>query len=252
MSKWNAEEYVKFEQERSQPAMDLVMRLQQSHPKTIVDLGCGPGNSTNILNQMFREAKIIGIDNAKEMIKKAQQTYPEISFCTGSVETLEGKYDLLFSNACLQWVANHTTLIPTLMDALNPEGIIAVQMPYNAKEPLYEIVEQVIANPKWGLQNAVIENNQTLSVDEYINILSKCASKFTIWESKYYHFLSDHQAMVDWIKSTKLRPYLEHLSEENKKALQNEILEEAKKRYPFTKNTEVVFGFNRLFFIAYK
>lgn len=252
MVEWNANQYMVFEKQRSHPAIDLAMRIQHNTYKSIVDIGCGPGNSTAILQDVFPEASIIGIDNSKDMIEKARIRCPDLSFQKCGVEELEGKYDLLFSNACLQWVPNHQVLLPSLLEKLNENGVLAVQMPYNSAEPLYEIVSQVVKNPKWRLSDKEIENNVTLARDAYFAILSKYASRFELWETKYYHILPTHQAMLDWIKSTKIRPYLSLLEEEEREVFEKEILEKAIQQYPTNEHGEVVFGFNRLFFIAYK
>ncbi len=113
MSDWNSTQYLKFKNERTQPAVDLAMRIK-NNPKTIVDIGCGPGNSTSVLRDIFPYADILGIDNSPNMIEKAKAEHPDISFRLCDALSLDGKYDLLFSNACLQWIPDHETLIPSL------------------------------------------------------------------------------------------------------------------------------------------
>lgn len=115
MSDWNSTQYLKFKNERTQPARDLAMRII-NNPKTIVDIGCRPGNSTQVLRDVFPNSEIIGIDSSPNMIEKARAEHPDMSFQLCSVQSLDGRYDLLFSNACLQWVPDRDTLIPSLMD----------------------------------------------------------------------------------------------------------------------------------------
>lgn len=109
MADWNSTQYLKFKKQRTQPAVDLAMRVLDRNPKAIVDIGCGPGNSTSVLKQLFPNAKILGIDNSSNMIEKARKDHPDISFRLCDALALEGQYDLLFSNACLQWIPNHDT-----------------------------------------------------------------------------------------------------------------------------------------------
>lgn len=252
MSEWNVNQYTLFEKQRTQPAFDLVKRISDCTPHSIVDIGCGPGNSTEILYHQFPDAKIIGIDSSQNMIDKARNRFSDIDFYTCDVLDLKGTYDLIFSNACLQWVPDHQTLIPFLMDHLSDHGVLAVQMPYNYEEPLYKIVNEVTSDSKWGFDKLQIEHNVTLDSRSYIEILSKCCTEFDIWETKYFHLLPNHQALIEWIRSTKIRPYLAKLDFEKGIAFEKEILDKAISAYPPTKNGDIIFGFKRLFFKAYK
>ncbi len=253
MADWNPKQYLKFEKQRTQPAKDLAMRVKDiCSPQKIVDIGCGPGNSTAILKEIFPDAHIIGIDNSSNMIKRASIEHPEITFQLYDASQLTDQYDLIFSNACLQWIPQHHSFIPLLMSKLTDKGVLAVQMPINNSEPLYQLVAEIIREPKWKLDKAPIHTNKTLASNEYFNILSTCASSFEIWEVKYYHSLKNHTALVDWIKGTKLRPYLDYLGDERGAEFEAEIVSRTKELYPCMNNGEVLFGFRRLFFIANK
>lgn len=250
MSEWNSKQYLKFEAQRSQPAKDLALHISENRFKTIADIGCGPGNSTAILKQMFPTADICGIDSSENMIAAAKELYPAINFSVCDALSINGKYDLLFSNACLQWIPDHEKVIPALMAKLNRNGMLAVQMPANSQEPLYKIIdESVIA---LGLNNTVSETNVTLSADEYIGILSKITSDFEVWETKYHHILPDCNAMIEWVKGTKLRPFLNTMDDKSKKEFEETILNKAKSIYKPLPSGEVIFGFKRLFFTARK
>lgn len=252
MSDWDAGLYLKFKMQRTQPAIDLANRVKGHSFRKIADIGCGPGNSTTILKSLFPDSDIEGIDKSQSMIEKAQSCCQGIRFRLCDVHELESGYDLLFSNACLQWVPDHKSLLPELIQKLNPGGILAVQVPMNGNEPLYRIIADVAKDPVWNLQNTYFETNEALAPDEYIDILSGCSSDFQIWETAYYHRMPSHQALIDWVKGTRLRPYLNALHGEKALAFEKEILNRAAAVYPIRKNGEVVLRFNRLFFIAEK
>jgi len=150
------------------------MRVQKSKPRSIVDIGCGPGNSTAVLKDLFPDADILGIDNSSNMIEKAQVEHSDITFRICDALSLDGSYDLLFSNACLQWIADHDTLIPSLMKKLNDNGILAVQIPMNNEEPLFRLIREIAQEPRWGLGDISLQPNETLSPNCYFNILSDC------------------------------------------------------------------------------
>lgn len=252
MADWNANQYLKFNNQRTRPAVDLAMRVMNRDPKTIVDIGCGPGNSTAVLKQIFPGAEIIGIDNSPSMIERARKEHPDIAFHLCDALVLEGKYDLIFSNACLQWIPNHSALIPALMERLNDGGVLAVQIPMNGDEPLFRLIGEVADEPKWGLRDIPMPANGTLTPPEYYDILTGCSSDFDIWEIKYYHPLAEHKALVDWVKGTRLRPYLNALGDKRGAEFENEILDKVKEIYPVRKSGEVVLGFRRFFFVAEK
>ena len=159
MTEWSPKQYLLFADQRTQPAADLAARVAGragraggtgKTVRTAVDVGCGPGNSTAVLRHTFPEARLLGVDLSPEMVERAARQYPEIAFRVGDAASLTGQYDLIFSNACLQWVPQHETLIPGLMERLTSGGVLAVQMPMNDDEPFYRIIREVIEDAKWG------------------------------------------------------------------------------------------------------
>lgn len=252
MSEWNSSLYLKFEKQRTQPALDLAKRVEKYNPLSIADLGCGPGNSTAVLKSVFPNARLIGIDNSVNMLEKAKKTYPDIEFKLGDIQNLNDKYDMIFSNACLQWVPNHTTLLPYLIDHLNDNGILAVQIPINGQEPLFKIIKDTAEQSEFDFSQVYFEKNDTLSPKEYYELLSIYSSNFDIWETVYYHDMPSHEDLINWVRSTRLRPYLNCLNENTKKIFEEELLKRVKEQYPVMQNGNVVLKFKRLFFAAIK
>lgn len=252
MSEWNPEAYLKFKQQRTRPALDLARSVQDDHPRTVVDIGCGPGNSTAVLRKVFPQATLLGIDNSPSMIEKASASYPDIPFSLCDAASLSGTYDLLFSNACLQWIPDHRTLIPYLMTKLNDGGALAVQIPMNGEEPLYRIIREVAAIGTWDFSRVAEETNETLSPNEYFDILTAASRHFDMWETVYTHAMPSHEHLLDWVRSTRLRPYLAALNEEQGQAFETEILRRVRDVYPVTASGEVILRFRRFFFVAYR
>ncbi len=248
MFNWNSDQYLKFKAQRTQPAIDLAKRVADVNPKSVLDIGCGPGNSTAVLKAVFPDAKILGIDSSQDMIDKAQKTYPDMYFSLGDAREIADKYDLLFSNACLQWIPNHKELIPYLMSKLNDGGILAVQIPMNGEEPLFRIIRDVVSE----MRLSGLERQWTLKPDEYYEILFRCSDNFKIWETVYYHDLPNHEALLEWVKGTHIRPYLALLNEEDGLEFEKEILDRVKKIYPVMSDGKVILRFRRFFFTAEK
>jgi trans-aconitate 2-methyltransferase len=127
MNEWNPQLYMKFKNERTQPSIDLTSRIDADNPNFIVDVGCGPGNSTNVLSNRWPRAEILGIDNSKEMIQKATDEYPEAEWMVSDIFDYypTKKIDILFSNAVIQWIPNHEKLFNKFYEMLSNEGILA-------------------------------------------------------------------------------------------------------------------------------
>jgi trans-aconitate 2-methyltransferase len=128
---WNPELYLKFDRERTQPSVDLVTRIDFDHPKKIIDIGCGPGNSTQILVQRWPYAEIIGVDNSPAMIERAKKDYPNQNWrmIDAGRDEIEGNYDIFFSNATIQWIPKHSELLKRFHNLLTDKGLIAIQVP---------------------------------------------------------------------------------------------------------------------------
>lgn len=249
-AEWSSTQYLKFENQRNQPAIDLMKKIVGFEPTMIADLGCGPGNSTMLLKKNFPDARIIGIDNSENMIQRAREQYKDLEFVREDIRSLTQQYDLLFSNACLQWVPEHQTLIPELITHLNGDGVFAVQFPMNNTEPLYQIIQDVASEECWNFRNVELDYNGTLTPDEYFDLLSASCSEFQIWETKYYHNLSNHEALLEWVKGTRIRPYLAHLDEDSKVAFEQKLLNRVKEAYQVMANGEVILHFNRFFMVG--
>lgn len=252
MADWNAELYLKFERQRTQPARDLARHIAHARPETALDLGCGPGNSTAVLREVFPQTQLKGVDNSSAMIEKARKKYPELAFEQDDVRAIAGTYDLLFSNACLQWVPDHQTLLPYLMSRLSDGGMLAVQVPINDGEPLYQIIREVVAQSPYDFSRAQAEYNRALAPAAYYDILAGCTADFDLWETVYYHDMPSHEALLDWVRGTRLRPYLECLDAAQQAAFEAELLRQTRERYPLQQNGRVILRFRRLFFVARK
>lgn len=256
MKEWNSEQYLKFAAERTQPAIDLAARLACPHPARVLDLGCGPGNSTEVLRRRFPAAELLGVDNSPAMIERTKRDYPGISFqlydAAAPLSELGGKWDVIFSNACLQWVPDHPALIVGLLDALNDGGELAVQIPLQEKAPVHALLRQVAALPHWKPFFAETRKFYCLDELEYCELLQTHAGTFAMWENDYFHILESPQSVLEWYRGTGMRPYLEALPEAKRAAFEQEILAGIEQCFPRLSDGSVVFKFARLFFIATK
>jgi len=252
---WNSVQYLKFKAERTQPAVDLANRISVVNPKKILDAGCGPGNSTQVLYNKYPDAYILGVDNSEDMIRAAKANYPELDFrlcdISRDLSCLDNDFDIVFSNACIQWVPDHRNLLKNLLNLLNSNGVLAVQIPMNYNEPVHKAIGELVSTEKWKEYFTETSVFHTLSQGEYYDLLSEISGEFSIWETVYYHVMKSHNDILEWYRGTGLRPYLSVLPDEKKAEFESDMLQILVRRYPRQKNGDIIFRFPRFFFIAH-
>ncbi len=256
MSSWNPELYLQFKMERTRPSIDLVSRIKIDAPEMLIDIGCGPGNSTQVLRGRWPFADTIGIDKSEEMIKKAREDFPDQKWAIKDATSLKAdtRFDVVFSNAAIQWMPDHEVLIPNLFELVNDKGALAIQVPANNESPLHRAVLTIAAEKKWLAYTSGREKLLNYrSAEYYYTILQSIASDIELWETVYYHLMRSHQELVEWYKGTGMRPFLDSLpNADQRDAFEKEVLEKCKNDYKVQKNGKILYPFRRLFFIAYK
>jgi trans-aconitate 2-methyltransferase len=254
---WDPDHYLQFKNERTQPSIDLVNRINVEYsPKHIVDIGCGPGNSSQVLLQRWPKAKLVGVDNSPAMIEKAKKDYPEQEWILADALGFEAdiKFDVVFSNATIQWIPNHENLFEKLGRLLSENGVLAIQLPKFHDMALGQIIHSVSQKNRWKKETAgCLELFTCHDFHYYYDLLADKMKLIDMWETDYIHVMPSHLSIIDWIKSTGMKPYLDRINDENdKKYFEEQVLNEIKKCYPKQKNGYVLFPFRRLFFIGYK
>ena len=255
MSDWQPDLYLKFKNERTQPSIDLVSKINCNSPKSIIDIGCGPGNSTQVLVNRWPKSKIVGIDSSISMIQKAKQEYPNQQWLVADASTYESenKFDILFSNAVIQWIPNHAELLRNFHSLLSNKGLIAIQIPLFWDMPLGNIIDAIANESRWRSQTNGVSNLFTIhNYSFYYDILSSLFVSIEIWETHYIHIIDSHESMLQMMKSTGLKPYLERLNEFEIIEFEEAVLEGIKNTYTAQRNGKVLLPFKRLFFIGMK
>ena len=139
---WDPSLYLAFDNERTRPAVELAARVAATAPRVVVDLGCGPGNSTMVLARRWPAARFIGVDNSAEMLAAARKTALNADWQLADLAewTPTEPVPVIFSNAAFQWIAGHDAIFPRLMSRLEPKGVLAVQMPRNFDAPSHVLL----------------------------------------------------------------------------------------------------------------
>ena len=252
MADWSPSTYLKFEDERTRPARDLLAQVPLAAPTRIIDMGCGPGNSTELLVERYPTAEVTGLDSSPNMLAEAKKRLPAQNFAQADAATWtpEPGTDLVFANAIYQWVPEHLAQLPRVLEALPPGGVLAVQMPDNMAEPSHVLMRETAANGPWATQLADAARLPLPPVRTYYDALKPFASRLDIWHTAYNHVLENPEAIVEWVKSTGLRPFVDPLTPEHREAFLAQYLAHIAKAYPRTADGKVLLRFPRLFIVA--
>jgi trans-aconitate 2-methyltransferase len=260
LSDWDARQYLQFEAERTRPAADLLAQVAVA-ARHIVDLGCGPGNSTALLASRFPEAEVTGLDNSDDMLAKArlrlpQASFAKVSFEKGDVATWRPTKppNLVFANAVMQWIPGHLDVMARLVDQLAPGGCLAVQMPDNLGEPTHVLMRETAAEAPFAdkLASAAASRESIGAFEDYYAALAPRSARVDLWRTVYAHVLAGPEAIVEWVKGTGLRPFLDPLDPAEKAEFLQRYGAAIAKAYPPLPDGRALLRFPRLFVVAIK
>jgi trans-aconitate 2-methyltransferase len=258
MPSWNADQYLKFAAERTRPARDLLARVLVDRPARVIDLGCGPGNSTEILSERWPESGINGLDSSSAMIVAARRDYPQGDWAVGDISVWAAdathQFDIVFANAALHWVPDHEQLFPRIFARVAPGGALAVQVPYNLDAPAQTAMRDLAATPAWAclFPPDGVRGWHVHQPGFYYDCLAPLAADIDIWETEYVQVMESADAIVEWYKGTGLRPFLDALpSDADRESFLADYRERIRDSYPPQADGRVLFPFRRLFLVAY-
>lgn len=249
---WSAKQYTMFEQQRTRPVRDLVAAIPNTEVHSAVDLGCGPGNSTEVLAERFPDAHVTGMDSSVDMLADARKRLPALNFELADIGAWSPAkpLDVILANASLQWLPDHATLYPHLVSQLASGGTLAVQTPDNLDEPAHRLAREVATDGPWAAKIGAVRHNERHTASYYYELLSQHCSTVDIWRTTYLHPLANHAAVVEWFKGSALRPFLAALTDSEKAAFLQQYQARITQAYPALADGTVLLPFPRLFIIA--
>jgi len=248
---WNPDKYNQFQTQRSAPFYDLLKLVEVRPGLKVVDLGCGTGEMTRHMADTLPDSEVLGLDFSPQMLERTKEfARPGLEFKRGDLAKLDGKWDLIISNAALHWSEDHGELLPYLFGCLNPGGQLAVQVPSNHNSTAYRtIIEVARMEPFVSQLKGWYREAPVLSIDEYADLLfQEDAQDILVFEKVYPHVMENADAIVDWISGTVLLPYFDRLGKhkDNFVLMIRQFLRAAMPGEP------VFYPFRRTFFSAKK
>jgi len=253
-AEWSPDQYLKFEDERTRAANDLLSAVPNQNVKFAVDLGCGPGNSTELIVKRYPHAEVLGIDSSADMTAKAKERLPGCEFAVADIGVWQPQRnaDLLYANAVMQWLPDHDRLFPRLMGFLNRGGSLAIQMPDNLQEATHVAMREVAADARWAARvtQADATRSEIGTASFYLQLLRPHCQHVDIWRTTYHHPLQGLDGVIEWFKGSGLRPYLSLLNHDERTDFLDSYKQRLAQFYKPMDDGMVLLPFPRMFIVA--
>jgi trans-aconitate 2-methyltransferase len=255
LHRWDPAQYLKFSGPRLQPALDLLARIPSEAPKIVYDLGCGTGSLTRMLAERWPAARIVGIDGSAAMLDQARRgaNGRNLSWVEADIRRwrADALADVIYSNAALHWLDDHTTVFPHILTQLAPGGVLAVQMPHNFAAPSHTCLAATIESGPWRERlSPMLRHAPVAAPADYHALIAPCVRRLDIWETEYLHVLEGDNPVVEWIKGSALRPFLDTLGGEERERFLADYGARIRAAYPPQGSGATLFPFRRLFILA--
>lgn len=250
---WDPERYLAFAEPRLRPAFDLLARVPLQDARTVVDLGCGPGNLIPHLRARFPSATITGIDASPQMLAGARAAHPELAFVEANLASWrpDAPVDLIFSNATLQWLDDHDQLLPRLMRLLRPGGVLAAQMGNNGAAASHRLVGEILADGPWAARaRGRFRPFPAVAPGPHYRWLAPHAETLDIWQTDYLHVLEGEDPVLAWARSSTLLPALALLEADEVAPFLERYRDALRRAYPPETDGRTLYPFRRLFVVA--
>ena len=251
---WNPTTYLAFADQRTRPAAELLARVPAEDPAHVIDLGCGPGNSTALLAARWPRARLEGLDSSAEMLGQARAgaipaTWIQCDLASWAPAT---PYDVIYSNATFQWLPGQAALFPRLMSFVKTGGVFAFQVPVNFDAPSHALLRETANDPRWTQKLAHVRETERGVPEVYYDILKPHAAALDIWQTEYLQVLEGEDAVYRWVSGTALRPFVQALEGTEREAFIAAYTEKLRTAYPRRADGTTLFPFQRLFAVAVK
>jgi trans-aconitate 2-methyltransferase len=251
VTSWDDGQYLKFADERTRPARELLARVPVERPERVVDLGCGPGNSTALLLARWPGARTTGVDSSLEMLARARVDVPQGQFLQADLTDFElgEPVDVVFANAVLQWVPDPEAVLVRMAGSVAPGGALAFQIPVNMQEPSHQLMASV-PGPWQGRLAALTPRTTRGTAQTYYDLLAPLSARVDVWETTYQHVMASPESIVEWVKGTGLRPYLDAVEPAEREAYLSAYTAAIDEAYPPRSDGNRLFRFPRLSLVA--
>lgn len=221
---WQPAQYARFSDERTRPFFDLAALIESRPGMRVVDLGSGPGNLTAWLHEALGAAATLGVDSSEAMLAEAAaHATVDVRFeradivefaraCANAGTT----FDVVFSNAALQWIDDHASLLPAVAALVAADGQFAIQMPANDDHASHRVARTLARSERFaGPLDGYVRPDPVQTPAWYAEQLYTLGfPRQRVQLIVYPQVLADTRAVVEWVKGSLLTAYRRRLDAE--------------------------------------
>jgi trans-aconitate 2-methyltransferase len=249
---WEPQTYLRYADIRFRAGLDLMARIPEDEYSSIYDLGCGTGHLTRILADRFPNSKVIGIDSSPEMLAEARRAFPALTWQQADILLWRpaAPPDLIYANAALQWVPDHESLLPAMLNTLRLNGVLAVQVPRHFESPSHLALKDLVMQNEWRGKLEPLLLAPIPPPETYWRWLAPHARHLDLWETIYLQVLDGKDPVVNFMRGTALRPFLSALPKPEAAKFIEAFAERMAAAYPPQPNGKTLFPFRRLFLVV--
>jgi trans-aconitate 2-methyltransferase len=219
---WDPDQYARFREERTRPFTDLAALVEPHRGMQVIDLGCGGGELTAWLHGHLGAGETLGVDSSEAMLAGSSAfTGGGVRFERADITELTpesaGTFDLVFSNAALQWITEHEALFPRLLRLVRPGGQFAVQMPASSGHVSHYTAHEIAREePYASALGGWVREDPVQEPEWYASLLHEqgATAQQRVRQEIYGHTLESTRAIVEWVKGSLLTAYQQRLPEE--------------------------------------
>lgn len=251
---WQPGQYARFQAQRDQPFIDLAGLVQRDRAMRVLDLGSGTGRLTAWLHTELRATETLGVDSSEAMLAEASaHASGGVRFERSDIEAFadaarsDGRtFDLVFSNAALQWIDDHAALFPRIAALVRPGGQLAVQMPWNDDHASHDVARELARSERFsGALGGYVRPDPVRAPEWYAELLYTLGfEEQRVQMVVYPHVLPDTHGVVEWVKGSLLTAYRRRLDPQTYEAFvaayEDALLARLGERAPY------FYGFKRI------
>lgn len=208
----------------------IISELNLKGNESILDLGCGDGVLSKLLADKVPEGMVLGIDASNGMLNAAKELEgPNLSFRHLDINELDynDEFDLIFSNAALQWVKNHELLLDNCHRALKINGVIRFNFAGHGNSlNFFEVVRKLINGKKYSDYFKSFEWPWFMPTQfQYEKLINQFNfGEWKVWEENADRYFKSKDQMIKWIDQPALIPYLKFLPDKLKGEFRAEVI----------------------------
>jgi trans-aconitate 2-methyltransferase len=233
-----------LQEHRMRAAMDLMRRIPARAPRRIADVYKGRGSMSALLARRFPNAEIEAFD-----LLQSSDHDPNLDDRRLSARS---KFDLICSNGSLEMVSSLPRLLPMLVNSVAAGGCLAVEFPNDLYEPSRALMRMIAVDGPWAKTLLPIAKTRPFNetMEGLYALLSPICATVDIWEATYLHEMASIAAIVEWMETTSLAPFLTALDEDDRRKFIDRYGAELREAYPALPDGGVLLRSRRLFILA--